>query len=518
LFLPLEWTFSGISSSVKAVELFGSTLVYNEGGAGPFVKVVIGVCLLFYGYVMWLAWQYSRGDTRKKAWPLLVTLGLFLLVAFSDAAVVLGAYRFPYLMEYSWGFFILLMAHSMSLEMLDASRARIALKQSEQQLAQAQKMEAIGRLAGGIAHDFNNLLVPILGYAELAQRRMEPTDQAYEKLTRIREAADQARSLTQQFLAFGRRQVLQMHIVNINDILLGMKRILRHLLTESIQMEFEISPLLGNVKADPTQLQQVVMNLAVNARDAMPSGGTLRICTRDVILDERTAGRLGICSGRYATLSVTDTGMGIAPEILGQVFEPFFSTKRLGQGTGLGLSMVYGIAKQHEGAVTVRSIPGTGSTFEVLLPISGENVTPVPTEEARMPLDCDNVSATVLLVEDDSAVRGLVTELLEENGYKVFSARDGVEGLRIGQQTEKSIDLLLTDVVLPKLDGRELWRRLKQLRPCLKVLFMSGYTDDVMIAPFEDEQGNFPFLSKPFSTDTLIGRVRELLSQKNEGE
>ncbi|MCU0661659.1 MAG: ATP-binding protein [Myxococcota bacterium] len=509
--VPRTLTFDPSKPAEKIVELFGSTVVYHEGEAGAVVGLLTGVGFLYYGYVFILAGRFLRSDTKRRAWPLVLTLCAFFGALVNDAAVVFGLYLFPYLIEYAFLCFAILMAHALSLEMLEASATQIALEQSEQQLQQAHKMEAIGRLAGGIAHDFNNLLVPILGYAELAQRRMAQTDPAYEKLTKIREAAEQAKSLTQQFLAFGRRQVLQMHIVNINDVLLNMKRILRHLIEEGIHIEVHISEALGNVKADSVQLQQVVMNLAVNARDAMPNGGLLRITTRDVILDKRTATQLGIHSGRYAVLSVSDTGVGMSPEIISRAFEPFYTTKEPGKGTGLGLSMVYGIAKQHEGAVTVRSTPGEGSIFEVLLPVTQDDTTPVRVEPRRQRGPTGS-PATVLVVEDDPAVRGLVTDLLEENGYRVISARDGAEGLRLAEEVDDSIDLLLTDVVLPKLDGRELSRRLMEARPCLKVLFMSGYTDDVMSAPREEDE-DLPFLSKPFSTDTLVGRVRELLDR-----
>jgi len=378
----------------------------------------------------------------------------------------------------------------------------------EQQLHQAQKMEAVGRLAGGIAHDFNNLLTAIGGYSELLLSRLGPGDPLRREAEEIRRAGGRAASLTTQLLAFSRRQMLQPKVVDANAILAETQSMLGRLIGEDVELLTRPARDLWHVRADPGQLQQVIVNLAVNARDAMPEGGRLTIETRNAKVDSRQASRLlPMPAGEYVQLSVSDTGVGMDAETRSHVFEPFFTTKDLGGGTGLGLATVYGIVKQSEGFVFVASEPGQGATFDVYLPRVEEELEGLPAPLEPSPLFGFE---TVLLVEDEDVVRELVRELLEGHGYTVLEARNGEEAVRLCRGYDRRIDLLLTDVVMPKLGGRELAERVAAERPGMRILFMSGYTD-----VFNDGSGVLPpgggFIQKPFSTAVLAQHVRELL-------
>ena len=381
-------------------------------------------------------------------------------------------------------------------------------KRLEEQLRQAQKMEAVGRLAGGVAHDFNNLLGVILGYAELLLRRSDTNEAQRAKLTEIVKASDRATSLTRQLLAFSRKQVLEPTSLDLNALLSDVGKMIARLIGEDIRIVVLPAEDLGPVVADRGQLEQVVMNLAVNARDAMPQGGTLTFETRNVELDDAAA-PAGAPIGSYVMLAVRDTGAGMDPLILSHIFEPFFTTKGQGKGTGLGLATVYGIVTQSGGHIRVESEPGKGTTFRVYLPRVDEAVLPSPTPAVR---DTEHGSGTmILLVEDDDALRALARELLEANGYQLLVAADAEEALAVAAAHGGAIDVLLTDVVMPGMDGRALADRLLALRPQMKVLFMSGYTDDAVSHRGVLDPGT-RLLRKPFTEKALTEKLREALA------
>ena len=379
-----------------------------------------------------------------------------------------------------------------------------AKKLLEAQLLQSQKMEAVGRLAGGVAHDFNNSLGVILGYTEVLMRQAAPAQVS--KLEQILKATHHASHLTRQLLAFSRKQIVDPKVLDFNALLSDVEDMLRRLIGEHIALMIVPGADLGLVKADPGQLEQVVMNLCVNARDAMPSGGLLRIETANAEIDITPAdGRETMVPGRYAVLSVSDTGSGIPREILSKIFEPFFTTKDQGKGTGLGLAMVYGIVKQAGGYVWVDSELGLGTTFNICLPRVDEPVARVLEEAAPA-----RGSETILLVEDEGALRAIAREILDEHGYRVIEAEGPREALDIAAGHPERIDLLITDVVMPVMNGRALADALLAARPGLRVLFISGYTDDVIAHSGVLEAGTL-MLEKPFTTAALLGRVREAL-------
>ncbi len=383
-------------------------------------------------------------------------------------------------------------------------------QQLEEQLRQAQKMEAVGMLAGGIAHDFNNLLTIITGYSQLLLGNIPQTDSNRTAVEQIMKAGDRAAALTRQLLAFSRRQVLQPKILDLNVLVSGLAVMLRRLIGEDIDLRLVMGPELGRVSADPGQVEQVIMNLALNARDAMPQGGMLTIQTANTELEEGYGGtHLAVRPGAYVMLSVTDTGHGMDAETQSRIFEPFFTTKGQGQGTGLGLSTVFGIVKQSGGNLEVISEPGQGTSVKVYLPRIQQQAQ-VEAERA-IPASARG-SETILLVEDEDMVRSLVRETLERSGYKLLDAADPVEAMRICESYQGTIHLLITDVVLPKEGGRELASRLVALRPEMKVLFMSGYTDKALAAANDRS-----FLQKPFTPAVLARKVREVL-EGNNGE
>jgi len=381
-------------------------------------------------------------------------------------------------------------------------------KRLEEQLREAQKMEAVGRLAGGVAHDFNNLLTVMGGYAELLLEQLEPADPRREAAREILQASQKAASLARQLLAFGRRQVLQPRIVSLNDLVLGTYRLLRRAIGEHIEVELALSPHAGNVRADPTQIEQVLLNLALNARDAMPEGGRLTITTASVDL---TAGTIGagepIPAGPFVLLSVADTGCGMDEVTRNRIFEPFFTTKPPGHGAGLGLAVVYGIVRQHGGAIEVESAPGKGTTFRVYLPRVEEPVTPAA------PLALDGKprgSETLLLLEDEEGVRSMTRRALESLGYTVLEAATPSAAQQICQSHPGPIHLLVSDVILPEMSGRRVAEIATQWRPGLKVLFLSGYSDGEIERAGVLQDG-LNFLAKPFSLESLARKIREVL-------
>lgn len=383
--------------------------------------------------------------------------------------------------------------------------------QLEEQYRQSQKMEAIGRLSGGVAHDFNNLLLVINGYSELLLNRYLDIESPLRKhVEEIQKAGERAAGLTNQLLAFSRKQVLEPKVLNLNTIVAEMDKMLRRLIGEDIDLVTALRDGLGQVKADPGQLEQVLLNLAVNARDAMPQGGKLTIETANIELDDAYARQHAeVQSGHYVMLAVSDTGSGIDRETLARIYEPFFTTKAQGKGTGLGLSTVYGIVKQSGGHIWVYSELGRGTTFKVYLPRVQETVEVVEPDPAR--LEQPQGLETILLVEDDERVRELVRTLLEEEGYTVLVAHNGDEALRFCQQYDGPAHLLVTDIVMPGgINGRQLSERLAPLYPELKVLFMSGYTDEAIVHHGVLEH-HVAFLQKPFTLVALLRKVREIL-------
>ncbi|MBL7205117.1 MAG: response regulator [Desulfobacteraceae bacterium] len=383
------------------------------------------------------------------------------------------------------------------------------MKLSEQ-LAQSQKMEGIGRLAGGVAHDFNNLLTTIIGYTEILLTQADKDSPLRTGMEEIKLASDRAANLTRQLLAFSRKQMIQPVVFNLNYPLTEMDKMLRRLIGENIDLATVLEPELWKVKFDPGQMDQVVMNLAVNARDAMPEGGKLTIETANVFLDEAYARQHGVElePGPFVMVAVSDTGMGIDEEIQSHIFEPFFTTKEKGKGTGLGLSTVYGIVKQSGGFIWVYSEPGQGTTFKIYLP-KAEEEEEFAEEEQMKPQNLEG-SETILLAEDDDSARKLIRSILQEYGYSILEAQDGKEALRLSEQHEGPIHLLLTDVVMPGMNGRELAERLQPLQPRMKVLYMSGYTDNAIVHNGVLESG-MPFIQKPFAPKVLASKCRKVL-------
>ncbi|HSB16868.1 MAG TPA: PAS domain S-box protein [Bryobacteraceae bacterium] len=381
----------------------------------------------------------------------------------------------------------------------------------QEQLRQSQKLEAVGQLAGGVAHDFNNLLTVINGFTELAMSRLNPLDPLSQELEEIRKAGDRAASLTQQLLAFSRRQLLKPKLIDLNAAVADVEKMLRRLIGEHIELTTVLDPNLGKIKADPGQIQQVIVNLAVNARDAMPGGGRLTVATKNVELHSHHLLEDPLVQpGPYVMVSVADTGTGMSKKILEHIFEPFFTTKEQGKGTGLGLPTVYGIVKQSGGSIRVDSQPGLGATFSVYLPRAEDAAD--EHQGVKLGGESPGGSETVLLVEDEQDVRELAARILESCGYKVLVASNGDEALTAAAQYPGVIDLMVTDLVMPGMDGRELAQRITAVRPQTKVLLISGYTD----AP-ESRRLPFPpdsaFLQKPFTRSDLASKVRELLDR-----
>ena len=382
-------------------------------------------------------------------------------------------------------------------------------KQLEEQLRQSQKLEAIGMLAGGIAHDFNNLLTVIRGYSDLTLMRLSEEDPLHRNISEVKKAAERAAGLTRQLLAFSRKQVLQPKVLDLNAVVSELEKMLRRLIGEDIGLRTVLESDLGSVKADPGQIEQIIMNLAVNARDAMPQGGKLTIETTNVYLDEDYAKvHIAVIPGPYVMFAVSDTGTGMDSRTQARIFEPFFTTKEKGKGTGLGLSTVYGIVKQSGGNIWVYSEVGQGTTFKVYLPRVDEGA-----QEYKRSAETEGAiqgSETILLAEDEEMVRKLARQVLEMHGYQVLEAANGGAALLICERHKEPIHLLITDVIMPEMSGRELADRLAQLRPEMKVLYMSGYTDNAIVHQgVLDEGANF--IQKPFPTDALARKVREVL-------
>jgi len=389
--------------------------------------------------------------------------------------------------------------------------ARKRAEEVDERLRQSQKMEAIGQLAGGVAHDFNNLLGVILGYCELLELGLAPDDSKRRMVEQIHNAGDHATALTRQLLAFSRRQVMRPAVLDLNRVITGMETMLRRLIGEHIEITTALLPDLGRVKADPSQIEQILMNLAVNARDAMPSGGTLTIETTNVELEDDDARqRAEVKAGSYVMLAMSDTGVGMDRETQARIFEPFFTTKRPGQGTGLGLSTVYGIVKQSAGYIYAYSEMGKGTTFRVYLPRVGGEAEILKREEK---LSTHGGTETILLVEDNAPLRELARTMLEGLGYAVLDVGHPSEAIRTAERHDGPIPLLITDLLMPQINGRVLAKTLTAARPEMKVLYTSGYSSVACVEQGELEPG-CPLLEKPFTREALAKRVRDLLDAK----
>jgi len=379
----------------------------------------------------------------------------------------------------------------------------------QEQFLQSQKMESIGRLAGGIAHDFNNLLTVIEGYTQLSLIGLKEGDPLKKNLEQVQNAAEHATGLTRQILAFSRRQILDMKVLDLNIILRDLEKMLQRVIGEDIELVTVLAKNLGKVKADSSQIEQVIMNLAVNARDAMPNGGKLTIETANEELDESYARRhIAVKPGRYVMLAVSDTGCGMSPEIRDRVFEPFFTTKDKGKGTGLGLSTVYGIVKQSGGNIWVYSEPGLGTTFKIYLPVVDEPMIEEPKE--RPIAERARGGETILVVEDDENLRRLTSLILKKHGYRILEASNGGEALIICRNIKEPLDLVLTDVIMPGMSGRQLIEELRQIRDAFKVLYMSGYTDNAIVHHGVLDAG-IDLIQKPFTIAGLLRKVREVM-------
>jgi len=385
-------------------------------------------------------------------------------------------------------------------------------KGMEEQLLQAQKMEAVGNLAGGVAHDFNNVLTAIMGYSELILDALPEGHPEHNHIEEIRKAGERAAALTRQLLAFSRKQILQPEVLCLNEVVSGMTKMLKRMIPEDVELVAVLDPALDRVKLDPMQMEQVLMNLAVNARDAMPKGGKLTLETANAELDAAyTKIHPEIQPGNYVMLAVSDTGCGMDEEIQARIFEPFFTTKEKSKGTGLGLSTVYGIVKQSGGSIFVYSEPGKGTAFKIYLPrveeVPGERG---PAVEKRPVPALPQGAETVLVAEDDETLRRLIYEILQSSGYAVLEAGRGEEALRLAGEHAGPIHLLITDMVMPGMGGREVAGRLAALRPGTRVLYVSGYTDDAVVRHGVLESG-VAFLQKPFVPEALLRKVREVL-------
>jgi two-component system, cell cycle sensor histidine kinase and response regulator CckA len=384
-------------------------------------------------------------------------------------------------------------------------------RQLEEKFRQAQKMEAVGRLSGGVAHDFNNLLGVIIGYAEFLQESLDPENTLRSSVDEILKAGKRAASLTRQLLAFSRQQVLDPKVLDLNGVVSDMEKMLRRLIGEDIELSTVLGPDLGRLKADQGQLEQVVMNLVVNARDAMPQGGKLVIETQDMVMDEAFIRRYPypVQAGPYVCLTVTDSGIGMDAETKARAFEPFFTTKEKGKGTGLGLSTVYGVVKQSGGYIDIYSAPGAGTTFKIYLPRVDEAI------KAEAPAGIATSftgNETILLAEDETSLRTLTRNTLELCGYKVLEAKDGVEALQVSDAYKGSIDLLLTDMVMPVMGGRALAQELVRRRPDVRLAYMSGYTGQAVGSQGPVDPGSV-FLLKPFTRELLTRKIREALDR-----
>jgi len=382
----------------------------------------------------------------------------------------------------------------------------------QEQLRQSQKLESIGRLAGGVAHDFNNMLTAINGYSDLALRRLDADDPTRKFVQEVRRAGERSAMLTNQLLAFSRRQILQPQVIKINDAIVETSGMLERLIGEDVDLVVKLRPTAGSIRFDPGQLSQILINLAVNARDAMPDGGKLSIETDNIFIEPEFArSHIGVLPGAYVMLAVSDSGIGMTPEVQERIYEPFFTTKGVGKGTGLGLATVYGIVKQSGGGIFVYSEPDHGTSFKIYIPrVVPQNAPHRLIESSpRLALGTE----TILLVEDEEQVRALSRQVLESCGYRVIEATDGFSALDLLEMSRMNVDLLITDLTMPRMGGRELAEKLRKLLPELPILFSSGYTDEAVVRHGLLET-NVHFIQKPFSLNDLARKVRDVLDER----
>jgi signal transduction histidine kinase len=504
------WRRAGESLALFLVLFLSSQVMF--GLWGVFATRNVPVAFVFFPIVGWAGLRFGpRGAATIVA--------LISGFAIAIAGMRIGPFsEFPIEFVHSLFFAFLslgslsgLLLAAIMAERDDAMTKRLLL---EEQLRHSQKMEAVGRLAGGIAHDFNNLLTAIIGYTEIVLHGLDPKDERRADAEEIGRAAMRAADLTRQMLAFSRRQVLQPKIIDLNKALTKVEPMLRRMIGEDIVMTVNGRAANAFVRVDPGQVEQVVMNLVVNARDAMPQGGRLNVETGDAMLDEAAvADTPDARPGDYVVLSVSDTGVGMPPEVTARIFEPYFTTKDVGKGTGLGLSTAYGIVRQSDGHIAVASEPGSGTTFRILLPRSEapQAVAADPGGE-RMPEGTEHI----LLVEDDSSVRRLSKELLVRLGYSVTEAASGRAGLALGTDDSRHFDLALCDVILGDMSGPAVAEALRALRPSIRVLYMSGYPDEAIVRTGVLEEGQ-PFLQKPFTPMQLSTKIREVLDEPETG-
>ena len=502
----IQWTWARITEALALAltMLIASQIVF--GLWAVFAPREVPAVFVFFPVIGWAALRFGvRGSTTMVG----------VLAAFAIVAAGIGAgpfatmpLEFTHLLLFTFLALVslsgLLLAAIMA-EREDAMNKRLQL---EEQLRHSQKMEAVGRLAGGIAHDFNNLLTAIIGYTEIVLHGLDPKDDRRADAEEIGRAAMRAADLTRQMLAFSRRQVLQMKIIDLNKALAKVEPMLRRMIGEDIVMTVTGRATNAYVRVDPGQVEQVVMNLVVNARDAMPQGGRLNVETGDALLDEAAVADIPDAKpGNYVMLSVSDTGVGMPPEIRARIFEPYFTTKEVGKGTGLGLSTAYGIVRQSEGHITLSSEVGLGTTFRIYLP-RAEAPQPAAVDSGgeKMPEGTEHI----LLVEDDSSVRRLSKELLIRLGYSVTEAASGRAGLALGSDDTRHFDLALCDVILGDMSGPAVAEALMALRPSIRVLYMSGYTDEAIVKTGVLDEGK-PFLQKPFTPMQLSRKIREVL-------
>ncbi|MBI5327947.1 MAG: response regulator [Deltaproteobacteria bacterium] len=368
----------------------------------------------------------------------------------------------------------------------------------------------MGRLAGGVAHDFNNILVVILGYAELLLSKFKEKDTTRNQLERIVDAVNRAAALTKQILAFSRKQVIDLQVVSPNDIVSNTMSIVKTMLPEDVEIALNLSPEVSNIEADSHKIEQVLMNLVINARDAMPAGGRLFIKTNEMDIEETSARNLHLKNGRYAVISVCDTGIGIMDDVMPHIFEPFFTTKDKGKGTGLGLSVAYGIVRQHNGTIQVESMVGKGSEFHVYLPVTEKSKEKNISKPMQDKYDAFSGHERILVAEDNEAALIIISDTLTSLGYYVATAENGYEAVRLAEGAKEPFDMLVTDVIMPRMNGKELFERLSARYPSMKVLFISGYSDEIIYKSGVKDK-NIALLEKPFDNQKLAKTVRQVL-------
>ncbi|HYE88329.1 MAG TPA: MASE1 domain-containing protein [Vicinamibacterales bacterium] len=508
----LTWTWQRIGEGLALfVTLFaGSQLMF--GLWGLFSTRDVPIAFVFFPIVGWAGLRFGT----KGSATVVALIASFAIVIAASGIGPFATFPVEFTQFLLFSFLALgslsgLLLAAIMAEREDAMTKRLLL---EEQLRHSQKMEAVGRLAGGIAHDFNNLLTAIIGYTEIVLTSLDPKDERRGDAEEIGRAAMRAADLTRQMLAFSRRQVLQPKIIDLNTALSKVEPMLRRVIGEDIVMTVTGKATNAFVRVDPGQVEQVVMNLVVNARDAMPQGGRLTVETADATLDEAAlADTPEARPGEYVMLSVTDTGTGMSPEVRARIFEPYFTTKDVGKGTGLGLSTAYGIVRQSEGHISVSSEMGLGTTFRIFLPRSEA---PEPLTDLggadRMPEGTEHI----LLVEDDPSVRRLSKELLQRLGYSITEAASGRAGLALGSDDTRHFDLALCDVILGDMSGPAVAEALSALRPSIRVLYMSGYTDEAIVRTGVLDEGK-PFLQKPFTPTQLAKKIREVLDEPETG-